>query len=141
MKFELKLNQSPPSASGWREKYRIRRLNAKNVFWKTEKIFVLKINVIKYGFHENLCYVFEIHRIRYSDCFVNYWCIYFSDLQVSCFVQPMTPSPLILLRFQSLFASLLHYTKKSRFQLRISSVNAAKSAVSCGSGHIYCRNP
>ena len=31
--------------------------------------------------------------------------------------------------------------KKWSFPLRISSVNVTKFAVSCGSGHIYCRNP
>ena len=31
--------------------------------------------------------------------------------------------------------------KKRNFPLRISSVNVTKSAVSCGFGHIYCRNP
>ena len=34
---------------------------------------------------------------------------------------------------------LLH--KKSSFLLKISSVNLTKSAVSCGFGHIYWRNP
>ena len=36
-------------------------------------------------------------------------------------------------------ATTLH--KKWNFQLRISSVNLTKSAVSCGFGHIYWRNP
>ena len=34
---------------------------------------------------------------------------------------------------------ILH--KKQSFSLRISSVNVTKSAVSCGFGHIYWRNP
>ena len=36
---------------------------------------------------------------------------------------------------------LVHFTKIWSFLLRISSVNATKSVVSCGFGHIYWRNP
>ena len=35
---------------------------------------------------------------------------------------------------------LLSLHKKRSFPLRVSPVNMCKSAVSCGFGHIYCRN-
>ena len=40
---------------------------------------------------------------------------------------------------ESALSMTLH--KKWHFPLRISSVNVTKSAVSCGFGHIYWRNP
>ena len=46
---------------------------------------------------------------------------------------------LILVCYAS--ATHIHCTKKWSFPLRISSVNVTKSAVSCGFGHIYWRNP
>ena len=39
------------------------------------------------------------------------------------------------------FLSVVYTVQKKNFALRISSVNMTKSAVSCGFGHIYWRNP
>ena len=53
-------------------------------------------------------------------------------------------SPLILVsEIQSVLHNIQFNTlhKKWSFPLRISSVNVTKSAVSCGFGHIYWRNP
>ena len=49
----------------------------------------------------------------------------------------------VLLILNEKFYSGKHSTmhKKWSFPLRISSVNVTKSAVSCGFGHIYWRNP
>ena len=43
--------------------------------------------------------------------------------------------------FIMLMAGIQSLHKKWSFPLRISSVNVTKSAVSCGFGHIYCKNP
>ena len=57
----------------------------------------------------------------------------------SSFLSESIQNEMLKVKISPIFVETLH--KKGSFILRISSVNMIKSAVFCGCGHIYLRNP
>ena len=70
-----------------------------------------------------------------------FWKIDGRSMSSSNDIKTLKQRPMIRFKFGPKWTSTVQKMKKRNLPLRISSVNVAKSAVSCGFGHIYWRNP